>query len=150
MIWKPSLMIQLPPRAPAAWPIMPRYTPQLHNVRSIPSARIAEVHQFLKDADPKGWWCIWLVHECMVQGWSRGVLYRGAAQFTLRWNAQNTSKQLDEIHKTLQSNSPIPKYIYIYPALYSQIFSGFTSPQKKKWKQPHMCPILERVWNANV
>lgn len=58
----------------------------------------------------------------MVQGWSRGVLYRGAAQFTLRWNAQNTSKQLDEIHKTLQSNSPIPKYIYIYIQLYTHRF----------------------------
>lgn len=154
MIWKPSLMIQLPPRAPAAWPIMPRYTPQLHNVRSIPSARIAEVHQFLKDADPKGWWCIWLVHECMVQGWSRGVLYRGAAQFTLRWNAQNTSKQLDEIHKTLQSNSPIPKYIYIqlytHRFLVTHLLLRFHKSAEEKMKTATYVSNPQRVWNANV
>ena len=82
---------------------MSQHSAKIHSTTSAPFHRpanqyqsqpTAEVHQFLEDADPKGRWCIWHVHECMVQGWSRGVLHGGAAQFTLIWKTQNTKKKI--------------------------------------------------------
>ena len=83
---------------------MSQHSAKIHSTTSAPFHRpasqyqsqpTAEVHQFLEDADPKGRWCIWHVHECMVQGWSRGVLHGGAAQLLWYERHKTPKKKLD-------------------------------------------------------